>query len=154
MDQEKQLNILADEDNEFVETNGVIDLFKFIYDVYELAAPHWRNKIHLHNVHKLMLKTLTVFIDEIRAMIDEEVIPNKQMAGLANNYFRFSDLVNDFYKDKFLTLHEKSKDSFDACIKNYREIAMIVLDKFCTMAILQLKIYINGKKLVFSQIKL
>ena len=101
-----------------------------------------------------MLKTLTVYIDEIRAMIDEEVIPNKQMAGLANNYFRFSDLVNDFYKDKFLTLHEKSKDSFDSCIKNYREVAMIVLDKFCTMAILQLKIHINGKKLVFSQIKL
>ena len=73
-------------------------MFKFIYDVFELAAPHWNNKIHLHNVHRLMLRALTVYINEIKSIVDEEVIANKQMAGLANDYFRFNELVSEFYK--------------------------------------------------------
>ena len=40
-----------------------------------------------------MLRALTVYINQIKSMVDEEVIPDRQMAGLANDYFRFSELV-------------------------------------------------------------
>ena len=73
-------------------------MFKFIYDVFELAAPHWRHKIHLHNVHRLMLRALKVYIQEIRSIVDEEIISDRQLAALANNYFHFSDLIAEFYK--------------------------------------------------------
>lgn len=50
------------------------DLFKFIYSVFDLAYPHWKNKIHLHNVNRLTQRALQVFVNELRSMIDEEVI--------------------------------------------------------------------------------
>lgn len=62
-EQEKFMNLLEDDQSSFIETNGVIDLFKFIYDVFELAAPHWRNNLHLRNVSKLMLRALEVYVN-------------------------------------------------------------------------------------------
>ena len=129
-------------------------MFKFIYQVFDLAAPHWNNKIHLHNTHRLMLRALTVYINQIKATVDEEVIPDKQMAGLANDYFRFSDLINEFYKDKLFSLSEKTKEAYEHCIKNYREISIIILDKFSTMMLLDIKIFINQRKAVFSTLKI
>lgn len=37
-----------------------------------------------------MQRALQVFVNELRSTIDEEVIPLKQMVGLANNYFTFN----------------------------------------------------------------
>ena len=90
-----------------------------------------------------MQKALQTFINEIRSAIDEEVIPEKQMVALANNYFKFKDFVNDFYNEKFgpslahkkndgdkiKDLSEKTKDAYEKIVKSYKEVSMIVLDK-------------------------
>jgi hypothetical protein len=55
----------------------VTDLFKFIYDVFEMAIPCWNNRLHLHNINRLIKRSLTVFIRELKATIDEEDISEK-----------------------------------------------------------------------------
>lgn len=94
VDQEKKKNIFIDEDNEYIETNGIVDLFKFIYEVFDLAAPCWEHKLHLHNVQKLMCRAISVFICELKSAVDETVIPNQQLIAITNNYFRFSITVD------------------------------------------------------------
>ena len=126
------MNLLEDDQSSFIETNGVIDLFKFIYDVFELAAPHWRNNLHLRNVSKLMLRALEVYVNEMKAMIDEEFIEDKQLVGLANNYFRFSELVDSFYEEKFSEVDGLTDVPYLQVKKDYREVSMIILDKFAT----------------------
>jgi hypothetical protein len=58
-----------------------------VYYAFDFAYPTWKNKIHLHNVNKLIQKTLKVFVQELKSTIDEEVIPEKFMVGIANNFF-------------------------------------------------------------------
>jgi hypothetical protein len=103
----------VDEDNEYAETNSIIDLFKFIYEVYDLAAPCWDHRLHLYNVQKLMNRAISVFIDELKALVDETVLSNKQLMGIANNYFRFCLTIDEFYKEKFSILQEKTKEPYD-----------------------------------------
>lgn len=71
VEQEKSDNFFQDDHSNYIETNGVNDLFKFIYDVFDLAHPHWKSKIHLHNVNRLMQRALVVFINEVKSAIDE-----------------------------------------------------------------------------------
>ena len=43
------------------------------------------------------------------------------MVALANNYFRFSECVNEFYSEKFAPqLAEKTKDAYDKIVNNYK----------------------------------
>lgn len=109
VEQEKKSNILEDEYSEYLQTYGITDLFKFIYSVFDLAYPTWKSKIHLHNVNRLMQRALQVFVHELRSAINEEVIPEKQLIALANNYFSFCDNTKDFYTDKFEDLVERTQ---------------------------------------------
>lgn len=55
--------ILDEEDEDsFAQTHAITDLFKFLYDFFNLAIPCWNDKLHLHNIHKLTRKILGVFM--------------------------------------------------------------------------------------------
>lgn len=60
----------------FYETHGVTDLFKFIYDVFDLAIPCWNNRLHLYNINRLIKRALSLYISELKATVDEEDISN------------------------------------------------------------------------------
>ena len=51
-----------------------------------------------------MSRAISVFINELKAIIDESIIANKQLIAMANNYFRFSITIDEFYNEKFSTL--------------------------------------------------
>lgn len=124
-----------------LETNSIIDLFKFIYEVYELAIPCWKNKLHLHNINKLTQRTLTTFVEEMKVAVDEEDIPERQLVGMANNYFRLIKEIDEFYQEKFTSLKEKTKESYDRLKESYREVSMIILDKLFLPLKIQIKVF-------------
>jgi hypothetical protein len=78
-----------DDENDYIQTYAVTDLFKFMYEVFDLASPCWQHKLHLHNVNKLMQRALSVYLSELKSAIDEAVIGTKQLVAVANNFFRF-----------------------------------------------------------------
>ena len=51
-----------------------------------------------------MSRAISVFITELKASVDDTVISNKQLIAIANNYFRFSLIVDEFYSEKFSLL--------------------------------------------------
>lgn len=48
-----------------------------------------------------MARALSVFVHELKATVDDYVIEPKVLAAIANNYFNFSEIVDDFYEEKF-----------------------------------------------------
>lgn len=102
MTKEKTDNYFQTEEDEkeedcFVQTHSITDLFKFLYDFFNLAIPCWNNILHLNNIHKLTLKILGVFISELKSMIDEEEISLEQLIAISNNYVSFNEQVEEFY---------------------------------------------------------
>jgi hypothetical protein len=94
-------------------THGVTDLFKFIYDVFEFAIPCWNNRLHLHNINRLVRRALSVFVRELRATVDEEDISAKELIAISNNYVQFSEEVEEFYDSKLAELKEQTKEAYD-----------------------------------------
>jgi hypothetical protein len=97
-------NYLVEEEDQqaYLQTHAITDLFKFIYDVFAIAIPCWNSKLHLHNIHRLIRKALAVFVKELKALVDEEDLPNDQLIGIANNYVQFNEEVESFYEDKLI----------------------------------------------------
>lgn len=58
-----------------------------------MAIPCWNNRLHLHNINRLIKRSLTVYIRELKATIDEEDISEKELIAISNNYVRFNEEV-------------------------------------------------------------
>ena len=44
-----------------------------------------------------MIKALQVYTNEIKLVVDEEEMKEKNMIAIANNYFKFKEFTEDFY---------------------------------------------------------
>lgn len=75
-----------------------------------------------------------MFIVELKSAVDEEEIDCVQLIAIANNYFKVSKEIDEFYSSKFAQLKEKTKENYDKLKDDYREISMVILDKLSLTA--------------------
>lgn len=62
--------------------------------------PCWNNKLHLHNINRLVKRALGTFVKELKATIDEEDISPLEMVAISNNYIAFGEEIDEFYDAK------------------------------------------------------
>jgi hypothetical protein len=155
VEKEKSNNytVLEEEEEAFAQTHAIADIFKFIYDFFALAIPCWNDKLHLHNIHKLVKRALGVFVGELKSMIDEEEISVPQMIAVANNYVAFNESIEEFYHDKFSDLQARTKESYDALKNDYREVSMVIIDHLVAPLSIQLKIAFNQQTFFSAQME-
>lgn len=129
------------EEQGLLQTHAVTDLFKLLYEIYALALPSWNSKLHLHNLHRLVRRCLSVFVTEMRALVDEEDLSLQQLAALANDYLRFSEEVDGFYEDRLSDLQEQTREHYSQLRDDYREVALLVVEKLILPLRLELRLH-------------